>query len=58
VRALAAAGALPHTPPGFADRVAALLGGCGGTAPELTATVAEAAGLVAGVRAVLAGQVD
>ncbi len=51
--ALAAAAELPHTPPGFADRVTAVLGACGGTAPELTATVARAAGLVAGVRVAL-----
>jgi predicted nucleotidyltransferase len=54
--ALAAAAALPRTPPGFERRVGALLGDCGTTATELTATVDAAAALVRETRKVLDDQ--
>ncbi|MFI9050821.1 nucleotidyltransferase domain-containing protein [Streptomyces sp. NPDC053427] len=53
--ALAAASALPGTPPGFAARATALLGRLGSTAEELKASVAEAERLVEEVRAVVGG---
>lgn len=52
--ALAAAAGLPGAPPGWAARAAALLGGCGSTAAELSRTVASASVLVREVRESLA----
>ncbi|WP_066930636.1 nucleotidyltransferase domain-containing protein [Streptomyces sp. NBRC 110611] len=54
--ALAAAGALPHTPPGFADRATALLAGLGRTESELENSLREAERLVAEVRAAVTAQ--
>ncbi|MFJ9407984.1 nucleotidyltransferase domain-containing protein [Streptomyces sp. NPDC101393] len=51
--ALAAAAALPATPPGLAGRAAALLGRLGGTEGELRQSLAEAERLVAEVRRVV-----
>jgi hypothetical protein len=48
--AVAAAGAFPCAPPGFAARVSALLGACGTTPADLTATVEGAAALIAATR--------
>jgi predicted nucleotidyltransferase len=52
--ALEVAGRLPAAPPGFTTRARALLSGPGATAQALTATVADAADLVAQTRAALA----
>jgi predicted nucleotidyltransferase len=52
--ALEVAGRLPAAPPGFTARARALLSGPGATAQALTATVADAADLVAQTRAALA----
>ncbi|MFH9419765.1 nucleotidyltransferase domain-containing protein [Streptomyces sp. NPDC017529] len=53
--ALAAAASLPGTPPGFAERAGALLGGLGRTGAELTRSLEAAEQLVAEVRAVVDG---
>lgn len=53
--ALAAATAMPETPPGFGDRATALLGGLGRGETELRRSVATAAELVDEVRGVVAG---
>ncbi|MFI0226599.1 nucleotidyltransferase domain-containing protein [Streptomyces lydicus] len=52
--ALAAAATMPDTPPGFADRAAALLARLGGTPKELRGSLDEAERLVAEVRGVVA----
>ncbi|MFF4604840.1 nucleotidyltransferase domain-containing protein [Streptomyces sp. NPDC001339] len=52
--ALAAAGTLPHTPPGFTDRAAVLLAQLGRSASELENSLREAERLVAEVRAAVA----
>lgn len=53
--ALAAATAMPETPPGFGARATALLGGLGREEAELQRSVATAAELVDEVRGVVAG---
>ncbi|BCK67311.1 hypothetical protein Srufu_012640 [Streptomyces libani subsp. rufus] len=53
--ALAAAAALPDTPPGFAARATALLGGLGRTEEELGRSLTAAEELVAEVRGVTGG---
>lgn len=53
--ALAAAAAMPETPPGFGARATALLGELGRTDEELHRSLTEAEGLVAEVRAVTGG---
>ncbi len=52
--AIAAAGALPGAPSGFAERAQALLAHVGGTPAELSATLDAAAGLVAEVERAVA----
>lgn len=53
--ALAAAAAMPGTPPGFAERASALLGELGCSAAELGRSLEAAESLVAEVRAVVEG---
>ncbi|WP_078624288.1 nucleotidyltransferase domain-containing protein [Streptomyces monomycini] len=55
--ALAAAAAMPGTPPGFAERASALLGELGRTEAELARSLEAAELLVADVRAVVEGGV-